>query len=406
MLDVRNLCVSYGQHRALEDVSIHVDPGKIVVILGANGAGKSTLLRLISGICEGHHRGEVEMDGHPILGLTSDKLVNRGVVLVPEGRGIFGDLSVHENLRLGAYSERAREDEAANFDRVISLFPKLGERKSQIARTMSGGEQQMVAIGRAIMSNPKILMLDEPSLGLSPLLCKELFANLKKVRDSGISILLVEQNAKQSLAIADRGYLLENAHIVHEDNAAGLMNDPAVQKAYLGAGAAKTSPPPVQTTPTVSGLAISPNEIAARAIASYASDTPTDPTPQPTVPTQKQVSKPVPKKLVTSGGPPPRRSADELAGFLIDDLVNKAALQASRSPEATKNPQSSSRRKAYVAPAPSTETSKPSQPIQKRTRTSPISPSATHEERLRATLTEIEQAAERARNRVRSRTRR
>ncbi|GGE43104.1 ABC transporter ATP-binding protein [Actibacterium pelagium] len=236
MLEVRNLSVAYGQHRALENVSIKIDKGEIVVILGANGAGKSTLLRAISGICEGQHSGDVVVDGHPILGLSSDRIVEGGVALVPEGRGIFGDLTVRENLVLGAYANRARDDEAANLERVMSLFPKLGERQNQIARTMSGGEQQMVAIGRAMMSNPQILMLDEPSLGLSPLLCKELFQSLTEVRKAGIGILLVEQNAKQSLAIADRGYLLENAHIVHEDSAQKLASDPAVQKAYLGAG--------------------------------------------------------------------------------------------------------------------------------------------------------------------------
>ena len=289
MLDVRDLCVSYGQHRALENVSVRVDAGEIVVILGANGAGKSTLLRAISGICEGRHSGAVEMDGQPILGLTSDKIVERGVALVPEGRGIFGDLTVGENLKLGAYSNRAREDEAANLDRVLNLFPKLAERKSQIARTMSGGEQQMVAIGRAMMSNPAILMLDEPSLGLSPLLCKELFANLTRVRKAGIGILLVEQNAKQSLAIADRGYLLENAHIVHDDAAANLMHDPAVQKAYLGAaGTAAKSPPHT------------PGAAAA-----------------PIAPTPRYVSHPA-----------PRLNADQLLGSSISELVAGAARQS------------------------------------------------------------------------------
>ena len=237
-LEVRNLTVSYGKHRALEDASITVRPGEIVVILGANGAGKSTLLKAISGICEGQVSGQITLDGESLTGLAANRILDQGVALVPEGRGVFGDLTVRENLILGAYSDRARLDEATNLERVHSLFPKLIERSGQVVRTMSGGEQQMVAIGRAMMSNPSILTLDEPSLGLSPLLCKELFQNLKKVRDLGIGILLVEQNAKQSLAIADRGYLLENAHIVHEDSAAALRNDPAVQAAYLGAGGA------------------------------------------------------------------------------------------------------------------------------------------------------------------------
>lgn len=238
MLEVRDLSVSYGQHRALEQAGLHVGRGEIVVILGANGAGKSTLLKAISGICEGEVHGSVMLAGVEMAGLPANRIVDEGIALVPEGRGVFSDLTVHENLVLGAYSGRARDDEAANLARVFSLFPKLYERRRQIVRTMSGGEQQMVAIGRAMMSSPTILTLDEPSLGLSPLLCKELFENLKAVRDLGIGILLVEQNARQSLAIADRGYLLENAHIVHEDSADALIHDQAVQAAYLGAGGA------------------------------------------------------------------------------------------------------------------------------------------------------------------------
>ena len=175
--------------------------------------------------------------------LSPDEIVEKGVVLVPEGRGIFGDLSVKENLLLGAYPARARDSERENLDRVLDLFPTLQERHGQVARTMSGGEQQMLAIGRAMMSAPEILMLDEPSLGLSPLLCKELFQNLAQVKSLGIGVLLVEQNAKQSLAIADRGYLLENTRIVHEDTAARLARDPAVQKAYLGAGGQRAPTP-------------------------------------------------------------------------------------------------------------------------------------------------------------------
>ena len=234
MLVVSNVSATYGKHSALQDVSLRVGLGEIVVILGANGAGKSTLLRVISGICEGEVNGEVTLDSDRLTELSSDQIVERGIALVPEGRGIFGDLSVKENLLLGAYSNRARRDEDANLGSVLKLFPKLQERQGQIVRTMSGGEQQMVAIGRAMMSAPQILMLDEPSLGLSPLLCQELFQNLRVVKKLGIGILLVEQNAKQSLAIADRGYLLENTRITHEDTAARLATDPAVQKAYLG----------------------------------------------------------------------------------------------------------------------------------------------------------------------------
>ena len=241
MLSVRGLSVSYGMHRALAGVSLHVDPGEIVVILGANGAGKSSLLRAVAGLSEGTVEGEVALDGAPLLGRTSDAVVEAGVAFVPEGRGIFGDLTVAENLTLGAYTARARAKERENRERVFALFPKLAERRGQVARTMSGGEQQMVAIGRAIMSDPRILMLDEPSLGLSPLLCKELFGALSHIAEGGMGVLMVEQNAKQSLAIADRGYLLEIGSITGEGAAADLLHDPAVQAAYLG-GAASEAP--------------------------------------------------------------------------------------------------------------------------------------------------------------------
>ena len=250
MLEVKGLSATYGKHRALDGASLHVAPGEIAVILGTNGAGKSTLLKSIAGICEGRVSGSVTMSGEALLGLPPHKVVERGVALVPEGRGIFGDLSVRDNLMLGANPERAREDQAQVYDRLISLFPKLEERANQIARTMSGGEQQMVAIGRAMMSNPVILMLDEPSLGLSPLLSKELFQNLKAVREAGLGILLVEQNAKLSLGIADRGYLLENGEILREDRAEVLRNDPAVQAAYLGGGGSKSAPRPAELTGT------------------------------------------------------------------------------------------------------------------------------------------------------------
>ncbi len=249
MLEVRQLSAAYGQHPALQEAALTVGKGEIVVILGANGAGKSTLLRAIAGICDGKVTGEVTLAGKSLLGLSADDIVESGVSLVPEGRGIFGDLTVKENLLLGAYAARARANEQENLQQVLSLFPKLAERQTQVARTMSGGEQQMVAIGRAMMSAPDILMLDEPSLGLAPLLCKELFQNLSRVKAMQIGILLVEQNARQSLAIADRGYLLENTRITHEDNAAKLATDPAVQKAYLGAGSklAETTQTAVET---------------------------------------------------------------------------------------------------------------------------------------------------------------
>jgi len=251
MLEVKNLSVTYGQHRALDDVSVQIAKGEVVVILGANGAGKSSLLRAIAGLSEGHCDGDISFAGQTLIGQSPDEIVTGGIALVPEGRAIFGDLNVEENLRLGAYSERARVNEQANLDRVLTLFPKLRERRKQISRTMSGGEQQMVAIGRALMSDPTILMLDEPSLGLSPLLSKELFQALGRIRETGLGVLVVEQNAKLSLAIADRGYLIENGRIVGANDAASLAADPAVQAAYLGGKpgrVAASAPRPVAAT--------------------------------------------------------------------------------------------------------------------------------------------------------------
>ncbi|MEX0954554.1 MAG: ABC transporter ATP-binding protein [Rhizobiaceae bacterium] len=252
MLEVRDIAVSYGRHRALDRISVAVGKGEVCVILGANGAGKSTLLKTIAGMVHADPGGEIVMNGKRITALKPHRIVEQGIALVPEGRGIFGDLSVAENLQLGAFASRARRDEAATLDLVYKLFPRLAERRRQVARTMSGGEQQMVAIGRALMSRPDILMLDEPSLGLSPLLTKELFRSLQDVAATGVGILLVEQNAKQSLNIADRGYLIENGLVVGEDTARALMSDPAVVHAYLGGAGAHGSarkialPPPMR----------------------------------------------------------------------------------------------------------------------------------------------------------------
>lgn len=295
MLEVRDLSVAYGKHQALEDAALHVSPGEIVVILGANGAGKSTLLKAVSGICEGQVQGAVTLGGQSLDGLPAEQIVEEGIALVPEGRGIFGDLTVEENLRLGALPERAKGDEQANLDRIFSLFPKLVERRRQVARTMSGGEQQMVAIGRAMMSSPQILTLDEPSLGLSPLLCKELFQNLRRVKNLGIGVMMVEQNAKQSLAIADRGYLLENSRIVHEGKADALMTDPAVQAAYLGGG----------------GISAPANPSASKEA------------PKETLPNKITVGRPSQT----------RQTADSLVGLNVSDLVARAENSAKASPK-------------------------------------------------------------------------
>jgi branched-chain amino acid transport system ATP-binding protein len=237
MLEVAGLSVSYGLHRALQDVSLRVGTAEIVVILGANGAGKTSLLKAIANTVSAEPGRRVLLGGRDVSMLPSHLLVDEGLALVPEGRGIFGELTVRENLRLGAYPKRARAGETATLERVLALFPRLSERLAQTARTMSGGEQQMVAIGRALMSNPEILLLDEPSLGLSPLISGELFAALGRVRGAGIGVLLVEQNARRSLAVADRAYLIETGRIVGEGPAAILKDDPAVRRAYLGEAA-------------------------------------------------------------------------------------------------------------------------------------------------------------------------
>jgi branched-chain amino acid transport system ATP-binding protein len=239
MLEISNLSVRYGRHRALDGVSAHVAKGEICVILGANGAGKSSLLKAVAGTVKAEPGSEIRMNGDRITGMKAHRIVEQGIALVPEGRGIFGELTVAENLQLGAFPGRARSREHETLTRIYALFPRLAERKSQIARTMSGGEQQMVAIGRALMSQPDILMLDEPSLGLSPVLTKELFRSLKSIAATGVGILLVEQNARQSLKIADRGYLIEVGCITGEGTAESLMNDPAVINAYLGGGVAR-----------------------------------------------------------------------------------------------------------------------------------------------------------------------
>jgi branched-chain amino acid transport system ATP-binding protein len=233
MLEISGLSVVYGKHRALDEVTIAVAPREIVVILGANGSGKTSLLKAVAGIVP-KTASKISLGGRDLLRMRANDIVEAGLALVPEGRGIFGELTVRENLMLGAYAKRARASEKENLERTVALFPKLSQRMAQNANTMSGGEQQMVAIGRALMSAPDILLLDEPSLGLSPLVCGELFASLGKIREAGIGVLLVEQNAKRSLQIADRGYLIETGRITGAGSAGALRDDPAVQRAYLG----------------------------------------------------------------------------------------------------------------------------------------------------------------------------
>lgn len=233
MLEVRQVSVSYGKHEALHDVSLTVGAGETVVILGANGAGKSTLLNVVAGLLR-PRTGEVVLDGERVSELPPHLVVETGIAIVPEGRRLFGDMTVHENLAMGAFPRRARSGAAANLDRVLSLFPRLAERLGQKARSMSGGEQQMVAIGRALMSRPTLLLLDEPSLGLSPAMCKELFRALAVVAGE-TAVLLVEQNARRSLEISRRGYVLANGRMVAEGAAEDLSADPVVARSYLGA---------------------------------------------------------------------------------------------------------------------------------------------------------------------------
>lgn len=234
MLEVSQLSLRYGRHLALNEVSIRASEGETVVILGANGAGKSSLLKAIGGLLPVETGSDVTLDGQSLLGVPAHRIPEMGVALVPEGRGVFGDLSVEENLLLGANPKRARASESSRHALVYELFPRLSERKRQMVRTMSGGEQQMVAIGRALMSNPRFLLLDEPSLGLAPIVVKELFGALRRVKETGVGMLVVEQNVSISLSIADRGYLMEAGRIVGEGSAEQLKGDEAVQRAFLG----------------------------------------------------------------------------------------------------------------------------------------------------------------------------
>jgi len=235
MLEISSLSLSYGQHLALNDVSLSVGKGETIVILGANGAGKSSLLKAVAGMVKSAPGSKIMFNGEALTGHPAHEIVGMGIALVPEGRGVFPELTVEENLLLGANPARARAGEKERRARVFELFPKLAERRKQRVGTMSGGEQQMVAIGRALMSAPELLLLDEPSLGLAPIVVGELFNALRRIQDTGVGLLIVEQNVKASLAVADRGYLMEAGRIVGQGTAKDLMNDKAVQRAFLGA---------------------------------------------------------------------------------------------------------------------------------------------------------------------------
>ena len=241
VLELDDVAVSYGKRRALDGVSLSVAPGEIVTLLGANGAGKSTTLRAVSGLVRAA-RGRIRFEGRDITEVAADAIVAAGVSHVPEGREIFPEFSVRENLLVGGHTvERSRL--AERLESVFRLFPVLRDRQAQTAGTLSGGEQQMLAIGRALMTRPRLLLLDEPSLGLAPMLAREIFRVIRRINDDGVAVLLVEQNARRALAVAVRGYVLETGRLVTSGTSAALAADPRVRTAYLGLDRARTDVP-------------------------------------------------------------------------------------------------------------------------------------------------------------------
>jgi branched-chain amino acid transport system ATP-binding protein len=232
LLEVRGLTVAYGGINAVKGIDLVVNKGEMVALIGANGAGKTTTLKAICGLL--HHGGRVHLKGEDVSGLPSFRLVERGLSLVPEGRGVFGRLTVHENLAMGAYCRNDKAAVRSDLDRTYSLFPRLAERRAQTAGTLSGGEQQMLAIGRALMSRPGLLLLDEPSMGLAPMMVDKIFETVRMVSSEGVTVLLVEQNAKLALESSHRGYVMESGLIAVDGEAKGLLANPQVRQAYLG----------------------------------------------------------------------------------------------------------------------------------------------------------------------------
>ena len=233
MLEVKDLQVYYGVIQALKGISFHVNQGEVIALIGANGAGKTTTLHTITGILS-PKSGSIVFEGKDLTRTPAHKIVEMGMAHVPEGRRVFADMSVYENLLLGAYTRKDKAEIAESLASVYKRFPRLEERKGQRAGTLSGGEQQMLAMGRALMSKPRIVLMDEPSMGLSPIFVNEIFDIIREVSESGTTVLLVEQNAKKALSIADRAYVLETGSITMDGKAEDLLNDEAVQKAYLG----------------------------------------------------------------------------------------------------------------------------------------------------------------------------
>lgn len=233
ILNINNVHTYYGNIHALKGISINIEKGEIVTLIGGNGAGKTTTLRTISGLLK-PREGSVSLNGEDLLKYQAHEIVYKGISMVPEGRGVFARLTVLENLEMGAFSRNSKAELNANLDRVFTLFPRLKERRTQVAGTLSGGEQQMLATGRALMANPTVLLMDEPSMGLAPVLVELIFDTIQQINKEGTTILLVEQNALMALAIADRGYVLQTGEIVISDTAENLKKNPTVQKAYLG----------------------------------------------------------------------------------------------------------------------------------------------------------------------------
>jgi branched-chain amino acid transport system ATP-binding protein len=232
MLEVAGLTVAYGGINAVKGIDLVVNKGEMVALIGANGAGKTTTLKAISGLL--HHGGSVRLRGEDVSRMPSYQLVTRGLALVPEGRGVFGRLTVQENLNMGAYTRSDRPAVRSDIDRIYALFPRLGERRDQTAGTLSGGEQQMLAIGRALMCRPALLLLDEPSMGLAPMMVEKIFETVRMVAAEGVTVLLVEQNAKLALEASNRGYVMESGLIAVEGEAKALLANPQVRQAYLG----------------------------------------------------------------------------------------------------------------------------------------------------------------------------
>ena len=233
MLEVQNINSYYGKIHALKDVSISIEKGEVVTIIGANGAGKSTMLRTTSGLLK-PRTGSIRLEGEDLTQLRPHEIVMKGVVQVPEGRRVFGRLTVKENLEMGAFTIADKKKNLENIDHVFTMFPRLKERSKQVAGTLSGGEQQMLAMGRALMSNPRVLLLDEPSMGLAPVLVDGIFDTIRQLHAAGTTILLVEQNARMALQVASRGYVLQTGAIIFSDSAASLADNEMVRKSYLG----------------------------------------------------------------------------------------------------------------------------------------------------------------------------